>query len=76
MIFRERCNAEPVQSLKLEWLQHDVVDVTDLMEETTCRKLVASDGAVSFRIDSTPGFLFLKYAAENDAINQGAEGND
>ncbi len=70
MIFRERCNAQPEQSLKLGWLRHDMVDVTDLMEDTTCRKQVDSDGSVSFRMDSTPGFLFLKYTAEKDTIEQ------
>ncbi len=68
MIFRERCNAEPEQSLRLRGITQNLIAVTDLLQGKTTRQCVAPDGAVSFRIDPAPGFLFLKYDAIKDSI--------
>ena len=62
-VFRERCNPEREHSLRLGWLGGGKIEITDLVRGETCERPVGADGAVSFDIDSAPGFLFLKYEA-------------
>tara|TARA_R100000027_G_scaffold7146_1_gene5483 strand:+ start:690 stop:2621 length:1932 start_codon:yes stop_codon:yes gene_type:complete len=75
MIFRERCNEEPEQSLRLRGVPYSMIAVTDLLQEKASRKRVASNGALSFHIDSAPGFLFLEYVGITDSGEHGAEGD-
>jgi len=63
-IFRERCNPEREQPIKLGWLGGGAIEVTDLVRGETREKPVGADGSVSFDIEHAPGFLFLKYSAK------------
>jgi len=63
-IFRERCNPEREQSIKLGWLEEGAIEVTDLVWGETREKPVGADGSVCFDIENAPGFLFLKYSAK------------
>jgi hypothetical protein len=66
MLFRERCNQTPHQSLALGWLSEGSIEVTNLVAGTCEVKTVEPGGRVSFHIEKAPDFLFCRYTSRND----------
>lgn len=60
-IFRERCNAEPTQTLKLGWVAGQTLRITNLLSGKSREVKVGDDGNVEFDIPDAPGFLYCRY---------------
>lgn len=60
-IFRELCNAQAKQPIRLARVPGETVRLTDLLTGRSWDQRVDPDGAISCEIAEAPGFLFLQY---------------
>lgn len=61
LIFRERCNPESEQSIRLGWVRACGLELTDLLRHQSRHVECREDGAIPLVIASAPDFLFLRY---------------
>lgn len=60
-VFRELCNAEAKQSIRLARVPGTSIRITDLVSGKSWDQPVAADGSITLEINEAPGFLFLQY---------------
>ena len=60
-IFRELNNDSTSAEIEVEVVANRTITITNLMDDTQRTVDVGADGKVSFTIDRTPGYLFLRY---------------
>lgn len=75
-IFRERLNTDSTSQFQLKFIEDAHLKVTNLLNGESSLQTVGQSGEMTFTLEETPGFLFIRYEAVPQSATASSNEND